>query len=410
MVIWSPLAGVALAMGSAGLSSKIKIADPLERRLVSDIAVAGMSSVVRGRFDVENLATQLITDAAVVGMQQLQTKTVSDEYQQSKQASRGAGHITQTTIEQQWESQLINDAEFTANTPLPSVTFDVNNSYVSQRLGQRVGEEVSHFYHPTPPPPRNVNGFWRGVDDVLKMREGTIKAFSSVVSNDDQIPTDRWEAIGYAVGVPLAMGAMAEVGLERLGAEALETIYQESQQLGKGLMQASRLVNRWGFFGHNALDSTELSLPSLSKHPLEGWTADQVVDYANQLGLKTNQDQLILWSGLGQGDAGIRLSQEYAAINGGITLEMTRGGKWLDELDLFGANSPFSRIEARQIWANVSTRMIQQASGQVRSLVGTINPSSIYRAEQTEILMNEKILGLDELNLKPRFIFGNYWR
>ena len=111
------LAGVALAMGSAGLSSKIKIADPLERRLVSDIAVAGMSSVVRGRFDVENLATQLITDAAVVGMQQLQTKPVSDEYYQSKQASRGAGSITQTTIEQQWESQLINDAKLTANTP-----------------------------------------------------------------------------------------------------------------------------------------------------------------------------------------------------------------------------------------------------------------------------------------------------
>ena len=159
-----------------------------------------MSSVVCGRFDVENLATQLITDVAVVGMQQLQTKSVSDEYQQSKQASRGAGSITQTTIEQQWESQLINDAEFTAHAQLPSVTLDVNNSYVSQQLGQRVGEEVSHFYHPTPPPPRNVNGFWRGVDDVLEMQEGTIEAFSSAVSNHYQMPSDRWEAVGYAAG------------------------------------------------------------------------------------------------------------------------------------------------------------------------------------------------------------------
>ncbi|HEY2567234.1 MAG TPA: hypothetical protein VGH95_05990 [Candidatus Aquirickettsiella sp.] len=74
-------------------------------------------------------------------------------------SSRGAGHITQTTIEQQWESQLINDAEFTANRQLPSVTFDVNNSYVSQQLGQRVGEEGSHFYHPTPP--RNPSRFWQ---------------------------------------------------------------------------------------------------------------------------------------------------------------------------------------------------------------------------------------------------------
>ena len=135
------------------------------------VAVAGMRSVVRGRFDVENLATQLITDAAVVGMQQRQTKPVSDKYHQSKMTSQGAGHITQTTIEQQWESQLINDAEFTANAPLPSVTFDVNDSNVSQQLGQRVGEEVSRFQHVDPP--RNPNGFWRGVDDVLKMREGT---------------------------------------------------------------------------------------------------------------------------------------------------------------------------------------------------------------------------------------------
>lgn len=52
------IAGVALAMGSAGLSSEIKINNPLERRLVSDVAVAGMSSVVRGHFDIENLATQ----------------------------------------------------------------------------------------------------------------------------------------------------------------------------------------------------------------------------------------------------------------------------------------------------------------------------------------------------------------
>ncbi|HEY2566665.1 MAG TPA: hypothetical protein VGH95_03005, partial [Candidatus Aquirickettsiella sp.] len=84
-------AGVALAMGSAGLSPKIKLDNPLAQRMVSDIAVAGMSSVVRGRFDVESLATQLISDAAVVGMQQRQTKHVSDDYQKSQKASRGAG-------------------------------------------------------------------------------------------------------------------------------------------------------------------------------------------------------------------------------------------------------------------------------------------------------------------------------
>ncbi len=61
---------------------------------------------------MENLAIQLITGtASYVAHQQI--KPISDEYHQSKQAGRGAGNITQTTIDQQWGSQLINDAEFT---------------------------------------------------------------------------------------------------------------------------------------------------------------------------------------------------------------------------------------------------------------------------------------------------------
>lgn len=49
-----------------------------------------------------------------------QIKPISEDYHQSQKASRGAGQITQTTIEQQWESQLINDAEFDANAQLSS--------------------------------------------------------------------------------------------------------------------------------------------------------------------------------------------------------------------------------------------------------------------------------------------------
>jgi len=57
---------------------------------------------------------------------------------------------------------------------------------------------------------------------------------------------------------------------------------------------------------------------------------------------------------------------------------------------------------------NNERRMVQQASGQVRSLIGTVNPSSIYRTEQMDLLMNKNILGLDELNVMPRYTFGNY--
>ena len=59
---------------------------------------------------------------------------------------------------------------------------------------------------------------------------------------------------------------------------------------------------------------------------------------------------------------------------------MTQGGKWLNKMDLFRGNSPFTKNEALQIWDNVSTKTIHQASGQVRSVIGQVRPDSIYRA------------------------------
>jgi hypothetical protein len=244
------IAGVVLAMGSAGLSSQIKIADPLERRLVADVEVAAMSSIVRGRFDVENLATQLITDAAAVGMQQ-QTKPISDDYHQSQKASGGVGQITQTTIDQQWDAHLINDAEFTADTSLPSVTFDVNNSYVAEQLGQRVGEEVSHFYHPTPPP-RNPNGFWQRFEQryesVFEHRaliaEGRAAANSEVMN----------ESLGHAAANQqnyLDLGYADSNAQYGAGLIAMSEIpATKTIRLG---IQATRFLaeNKWGFFERN---------------------------------------------------------------------------------------------------------------------------------------------------------------
>ena len=207
--------------------------------------------MIHERFDVENLATQLITDAAVVGMQQLQTKPVSDEYQQSKQASRGAGHITQTTIEQQWESQLINDAEFTANRQLPSVTFDVNNSYVSQQLGQRVGEEVSRFQHVDPP--RNPNGFWQrawnSVEDVFEHRaliaEGRAAANSEVMRESlGHAPANQQHYLDLGYTDSVAQYGAGWIGMAEVPAA-------KSIQLGK---QATRLLaENWGFFNRNGV-------------------------------------------------------------------------------------------------------------------------------------------------------------
>jgi YD repeat-containing protein len=186
------LSGVALAMGTAGLNSKMgQVENPWLQRGINDFNATVLSGVVRGQFDVENLAMQLIADEASLAVQHMQVKpSVSDIYRQTQEASRGTGKVVQT-IEQQWQSQLINDAEFTAHLSLPSVTFDVNDSRIAQQLGQRVAAEVSRFQHTTPA--RNPNGFWQratqsvenAAHDILEHRaliaEGRAAAYSKVM-------------------------------------------------------------------------------------------------------------------------------------------------------------------------------------------------------------------------------------
>jgi len=247
-------------------------------------------------------------------------------------------------------------------------------------------------------------------------------ANSSVVSNIIKV--------GDSLANSSVVEAINEINPIIVGGEILnksETLYQQGNILNaaagaglavlssvpgeafamRGIAGAEYLSSRYGFFGAGGrVLENNSAMQATTKHPLSGLSVENVVRLVDEIGLETPRDELILWSGLGRGDEGVRLSQEYARDNGGITLEMTSGGKWLHEMNLLGVNSPFTFKEAVQIWEGVSTKLTQQASGQVRSIIGQVRPISIYRSEQSEILMNRRITGLDELYLKPRFIFG----
>jgi len=167
-------------------------------------------------------------------------------------------------------------------------------------------------------------------------------------------------------------------------------------------MVMSSAVGRLGMWKRGSFVPEDV----ISKHPLAGLSPENVVRLTDELGVKTLRDQLVLWSGLGRGDAGIKLSQEYAVAHGGVTLEMTEGGKWLHGANLFGENSPFTYSESMQIWGKVSQLAARQASGQVRAAVGSVCPTSIYQTvEVPELLINKHVIGIDELNLKPKFNF-----
>ena len=119
--------------------------------------------------------------------------------------------------------------------------------------------------------------------------------------------------------------------------------------------------------------------------------------------MATKEHKLVLWAGLG--DAGPEISNAWAKLLGGRTLQQTPGGSWLAAQELFGANSPVTLAEAVEIWGEVSKQAVRQASGQVRSVVGRVSPGTIYRSiELPEAIQNPRIIGIDELRVTPSIL------
>ena len=287
------LAGVALAMGSAGLSAelgaKLKVDNPWVQRSLTDIGTAAMSGVVRGQFDMESLATQLIADNVGVMVQQMKTPSKLEEaYHQSQQASQGRNA---NDIDEQWQTEFINDAKLAANTPLPSITFDVEDPWTAAQLGQQVGEAVSRFEHVDLP--RNPNGFWqrveRSYENVFEHRaliaEGRAAANSESMRESLAGATSNEQNyldLGYSESVVETRVAewMAPVVLS-----AAPPVIRAAAAAAK----AYSLANKWGFFGRQSAPED-----TLRQRVLGNITESQAArETSNFLVLSAKEDQIL---------------------------------------------------------------------------------------------------------------------
>jgi hypothetical protein len=195
-----------------------------------------------------------------------------------------------------------------------------------------------------------------------------------------------------------------------LGTNVTDAAGAAWNSLSSNLSAGARSVGDWfGNFGTSAAPTaspavSDLAIDNLAAHPLDGLSPQQIAQMAIDRGIATPRDSLILWSGLGEN--GVAISQQYAQQLGGMTVEMTPGGQWLQNMGLLNEGSPLSRAEAIQTWNLVSQSAVEQASGQVRAIVGNVSPTSTFlNVELPALSVNPNITGLDQIQAVPTSTF-----
>ncbi len=104
------------------------------------------------------------------------------------------------------------------------------------------------------------------------------------------------------------------------------------------------------------------------------WNYNALVEKAKTVDVSTGSHQAVFYSGKGNRDR----AEAFAQLNGKMTLEMTPGGKYFDNLKLFEPGSPITDDQALEIWKILSERYAKAASGNVYGFVKGANPKSIF--------------------------------
>lgn len=84
------------------------------------------------------------------------------------------------------------------------------------------------------------------------------------------------------------------------------------------------------------------------------------------------------------------LTEKFALENNKLTLEMTPGGKWLDNEQLFGPSSKLTPDEGVNVWSRLSQRYAEQSSGTAVGFVEGARANSIFNTIEYPALQNNK--------------------
>ena len=112
------------------------------------------------------------------------------------------------------------------------------------------------------------------------------------------------------------------------------------------------------------------------------------IGLVDQLDVTTGISKSVFYSGAGNR----KLAEQFAVAENKMTLEMTPGGKFLDDLKLFEQGSPLKPEQATKVWSRLSRRYADQAAGDVFCFVIGARPTGVFTTvELPELRKNRKV-------------------
>ena len=112
------------------------------------------------------------------------------------------------------------------------------------------------------------------------------------------------------------------------------------------------------------------------------------LELVEKLDVTTAIGKSVFYSGPGNR----KLAELFAIAEDKTTLEMTPGGKFLDDLKLFDQGSPLKPEQAMRVWSRLSQRYAEQAAGDVYCFVTGARPTGVFTTvELPELKKNRKV-------------------
>lgn len=138
--------------------------------------------------------------------------------------------------------------------------------------------------------------------------------------------------------------------------------------------------------------------PGAVSNPQKPWGNEDPFAYfmkeVEKLDVSTKPNQAIFYSGE-NGVSGVKnrvLAEKFAEETGKVTLEMTPGGNWLNQMDLNGINSPLTPDQSLLVWSRLSERYAGQVSGEITLFVTGSRPDRVfYTTEFPNLKLNKRV-------------------